>query len=184
MEKEKVGITTKNWILSIMGIIIFLCFIILPPVFRTFLKEEVKEEVINPNIPVVTTTCYKEQILGQNYIDNVTLTFTHQDNKLKYVNKKTNRTYQETLIYEQEKQTYGKLVTAFSIINGLDYTVTPEDNSSLILISENYDLSSFQASVIVIPGEDKTTEIKSDYQYNESFNTILSSLKNNGYVCK
>lgn len=184
MKEEKIGLTTTNWILSIIGIIVLTCFIVLPPVFRVFLKEEIKEKEPDVSSPVLTTTCYKAKIANQEYEDDITYIFTHQDNKLKEINKKTERSYLDSLIYQNKRQQYGKLVTAFSIIEGLDYTVTPDDNNSKVIIRENYDLKNFKASTIIIPGDTESTEVKSDYQYNESITNIINSLKTNAYVCE
>lgn len=184
MKEQKTGLTTTNWILSILGIILLTCVIILPPVFRTFLKEEVVEETPNLDLPIISTICYKEKISGTNYEDNITFVFSHQDKKLKEFSKKTDRTYLDPLVYQDEKQNYGKLVTAFSIIEGFDYTATPDDNNSQVIIRENYDLKNFKATVIVVPGDTDTTEISSTYLYDDSINTVLSSLKSDGYVCE
>lgn len=184
MKEEKIGLTTTNWVLSILGIIVLTCLIVLPPVFRTFIKENVKDETPNIESPIVTTTCYKAKIASADYEDDITYIFSHQDNKLKEINKKIERLYLDPLVYQDKRQLYGKLVTAFSIIEGLDYTATPDDNNSKVIIRENYDLQSFKATVIVIPGDNEPTEIKSDYQYNDSMDSIINSLKTNAYVCE
>lgn len=49
-EKKKVGMSGLNWFLSIIGILFFVSFIVLPPIFRSFIDEEVGEE---PNTNVV-----------------------------------------------------------------------------------------------------------------------------------
>ena len=59
MKKKKSGLTATNWVLSILGILVLSCFVILPPVFRVFLKEE--EAPAQKKI-VAMTTCRKEQI--------------------------------------------------------------------------------------------------------------------------
>ena len=137
MKKEKIGLTTTNWILSILGIILFSCFIILPPVFRVVFKEEAKtpeEETVYPNI---TTICYKDKISGIEYIDNEKISFQHQNSKIKQITKEISRKYNDPLIYQQKKQSYGVLVTAFSIISGYSYSITPNDNdANIICLSE------------------------------------------------
>ena len=40
MKNEKIGITPMDWALSIAGILVLLCFIVLPPVFRVALKDK------------------------------------------------------------------------------------------------------------------------------------------------
>ena len=78
MEKEKkVGLTPLNWILSIAGIIFFTLFIVLPPMFRAFIKED--SGITNNNTgnqtnqssptPVVTKTtiCTKKELDSEEY---------------------------------------------------------------------------------------------------------------------
>lgn len=183
MNKEKIGLTTTNWILSILGIIVLTCFIVLPPVFRIYFpkeKEEIKEPVI---LPVLTTTCLKEQINSDNYVDNESYTFNHQDNKVLKYSKSVNRTYKDPMLYQQEKQSYGVLVTAFSILSGYDYSATPDDNLSQVSIVETYDLKTFNPTMIVVPGDEEPTSITSDYNLNDSIVSIKQELITNGYVC-
>jgi len=183
MNEEKIGLTPKNWILSILGIIILICFIILPPVFRTYLPEE-KEEIEEPVVaPVLTITCLKEQINNEKYIDNEKYIIKHQDNKILEYTKETNRTYRDPLVYQQEKQSYGELVTAFSILTGYEYTATPEDNLSQIIIVEDYNLSTFNPTMIVVPGDTEPTSITSKYQFNDLIINAKQDLSTNGYVC-
>lgn len=59
-EEQKVGLSTMNWILCILGIVFFSSFIILPPIFRVVFKEEAPSTP-----PVVEQTekafsCFKE----------------------------------------------------------------------------------------------------------------------------
>lgn len=58
MEKEpKVGLSVLEWIICIVGIIVLSSFIVLPPVFRTFVKE--KEEEPPVVITPIQTSCSK-----------------------------------------------------------------------------------------------------------------------------
>lgn len=183
MKKEKIGLTTTNWILSILGIILFSCFIILPPVFRVVFKEEAKtpeEETVYPNI---TTICYKDKISGIEYIDNEKISFQHQNSKIKQITKEISRKYNDPLIYQQKKQSYGVLVTAFSIISGYSYSITPNDNDANIQIIETYDLTYFTPTMIVVPGDTEPTSIKSDYELDESIINIKEKLTASGYYC-
>ncbi len=176
------ALTAKDWILSILGIIILLCFIILPPVFRTFLKDEVK--LPEPTTyPVVTLNCYKDNITYDDYTDKVNFTFYSQNAKISSYSKKIERVYSDEIIYQQEKLNYGKLVTAFSVINGYQYLVTPNDDLFSLIINEDYDLNKFQDTKIMIPGDDDTTEVKSDYYLNDNIDSIKESLINDSYIC-
>ena len=183
MKEQKVGLTTKNWILSILGILLLLCVIVLPPVFRIFFEEE--EVLPEPDLgePIVTTICSKDGLENVDYVDGEILTFEHQNLKVKQFTKKTNRIYNDPLVYQQNKQSYGVLVTAFSIITGYDYSATPNDDMSSINIIESYDLNNFKDTTVVIPGDTESTSISSSYQLDSSITTIKEELVANGYVC-
>lgn len=184
MKEQKVGLTTINWVLSIFGIIILTSFIVLPPVFRTFLQEE-KEIIPEPQIsPILTTTCIKDQINYDNYIDKEIYTFKHQDNQILEYSKGINRTYKDPLVYQQEKQSYGVLVTAFSALTGYDYLATPDDNLSRVNIMENYNLKTFNPTMIVVPGDEVPISITSNYNLNDSMIAAKQELTTNGYFCK
>lgn len=182
MKEEKVGLTPTNWILSIIGIILLSCVIILPPVFRTVFKEEEKEE--EKPAPIYTTTCYKNGILGESFTDNITLTFKHQNSKISEVSKKTIRTYTDPILYQEVKTDYGRLVTAFINVNGYDYSANPNDDNSEFTINELYDLNTFRTTMIVIEGDTEPTEVKSSYQLNDSITLIKQELTNDGYTCE
>lgn len=184
MKEQKVGLTTTNWILSILGILVLSCFIILPPVFRNFLKEEVVEEPPKEEVIVGTTVCQNQSIPATDYTDNVTLTFTYENQKIKGVIKNTVRTYSDSLVYQERKLTYGKLVTAFSIISGYEYSATPEDDTSSVLINEEYDLANFKPTTIVVPGDENPTAITTDYQLNDDISKVKEYLISNGYTCR
>lgn len=183
MNEQKVGLTTINWILSILGIIVLMCFIVLPPVFRTFLQEkpEIPEEPVTQII--LTTVCRKEQINYENYVDNEIYTFKHQDNKVIEYTKEIKRIYRDPLVYQQEKHSYGELVTAFSIVNGYDYAVSPDDNEFIVNIMETYNLKTFQPTMIVIPGNTEPTPVNSEIELNDNITNTTPTLTINGYVC-
>lgn len=183
MKEQKVGLTSTNWILSILGIVVLSCFIILPPVFRAFLKEEVVEEPPKEEVVIGTTTCQNENIKSIDYIDNETLIFTYQNQKVQSFTRKTIRAYLDPMVYQEEKLTYGKLVTAFSIINGYEYSATPEDDTSSVSIHEEYDLTNFKPTTIVVPGDENPTAITTSYQLNDNISKVKEYLTANGYTC-
>ena len=183
MNEQKVGLTTMNWVLSILGIIVLTCFIVLPPVFRTFLKEEIEIPEEPTTQLILTTTCQKEQINYANYVDNEVYTFKHQDNKIIEYTKEIKRVYRDPIQYQQEKQSYGELVTAFSIVNGYEYAASPDDNESVVNIMETYNLKTFQPTMIVIPGDTEPTPIISEVELNDNITNTTPTLTTNGYVC-
>lgn len=78
MKKEKkVGLTPLNWILSIAGIIFFALFIVLPPMFRTFIKSDSGITNNNPSnetnqqtppmVVTKTTICTKNELDREEY---------------------------------------------------------------------------------------------------------------------
>ena len=76
MEKEKkVGLTPLNWILCIVGIIFFMSFIALPPMFRAFINDDDNIGGTTPNIPSPTqkpevdktTICTKSETTNEEY---------------------------------------------------------------------------------------------------------------------
>lgn len=184
MKKQKIGLTTTNWILSILGILVLSSFIILPPVFRTYMKEKVAvEEPPKQEKKIGSTTCRNENLINSNYVDNVTLLFTHQDGKIQGFTRNTIRTYIDPLVYQEEKSIYGKYVTAFSIISGYEYGATPGDDTSSLQIHEQYDLAIFKPTTITIPGDENPTAITTDYEFNTNITTIKDYLATNGYTC-
>ena len=70
MEKEKkVGLTPLNWILCIVGIIFFMSFIALPPMFRAFINDD-NIGGTTPNIPSPTPVVSKTTICTKTEIDS------------------------------------------------------------------------------------------------------------------
>lgn len=184
MKEQKVGLTTTNWILSILGIIILSCLIILPPVFRVYFKEEVIVKQEEEEIMVGVIACQNENISSTDYNDSVTLTFNYEDQKIKSYTKNTVRTYIDPLVYQEEKAFYGKLVTAFSVISGYNYNVTPQDDTSSFSIIEDYNLADFQPTTILVPGDENPTAITTSFQLNDDISVVKEYLASNGYSCQ
>lgn len=183
MKQEKVGLTTMNWILSIGGIILLSLFIILPPVFRVVFKEAEKPQEEIKEYPMITTTCYKENIQTDTTTDVVTYIFQHKNNELKSYTKTTKKSYLDPNIYDTDKQSFGRLVTAFSVLSGYNYTVTPSEEEDYLLVQENYDLAVFKSTMIVIPGNTEPTSVSSEYLFNQSINEMENELTVDGYFC-
>lgn len=183
MKQEKVGLTTINWVLSIGGIILLSLLIILPPVFRVVFKEVEKPQEEIKEYPMITTTCYKEDIVSDITTDNITYIFQHKNNGLKTYTKTTKKSYLDSNIYDTDKQSFGRLVTAFSILNGYNYAVTPDDENNSLSISEKYDLETFENTNIIIPGDTASTSVSSDYLFDQSIIEIVNNLTVDGYFC-
>lgn len=184
MNEQKVGLTTINWVLSILGILVLSCFIILPPVFRSFMKaEEIIEEPPKVEVKSGTTICQNDNINAVGYNDSVMLSFFHQDYKIKSFTKNTLRTYYDPLVYQIDKLDYGKYVTAFSIIAGYEYSATPNDDMSSISISEVYNLTNFKPTTIVIPGDENPIAITTDYRLDDNISNVKEYLTATGFIC-
>ena len=183
MKVEKIGLTTMNWILSILGILVLSCFIILPPVFRVVFKEEVKEE-IPEEIIIKTLICEKNNIITDQYIENSIFTFHYFNDRIRIYSKESNRTYNDSVIYANDKQQFGRYVAAFSILSGYGYSIDPDDDHYIIKINEKYDLGLFQPTVITVPGDTLATSIDSTYTLNDSVSNIQHQLVNDGYICR
>lgn len=180
--KNKI-LTTKELVISIVGIVLLSCLIILPPVFRVTFK---REKPIDPNEkgPILVLTCSKNNIKNTNYTDNQVYSLAHQDGKLiSYIDEKE-RIYYDSIVYQSEKAEYGKLVTALTIIDGYTYTATPVDNTSSVNIKESFDLARFADTTITIPGSSDSKEVKSKYNYEATIEDIQISLVAQGYTCK
>jgi len=183
MKEQNVGLTSKDWILSILGIIILSCLIILPPLFRTFIKEEVTNDPVQQDEVIVTTTCKNENITAIDYNDNETIIFNHKNQKIQGFSKTTIRTYLDPMVYQEEKLRYGKLVTALSIIDGYEYGATLEDDNSSVNIQEKYDLVNFKPTTVLVPGDEHPTAITTSYQLNDDISKVKNYLSANGYTC-
>lgn len=183
MKQEKVGLTTMNYILSIGGILLLSLVIILPPVFRIVFKEEIVKSEEKEEYLILTTTCSKENIVTNNTNENENYIFQHVNNKIKSYTKITQKTYLDPSTYEVDKQDFGRLVTAFSILNGYSYTVVPNDEDNHLTIKENYDLEIFTPTMIVIPNDTEPTAVSSEYSLNQSIDEIKIELSTNGYLC-
>lgn len=184
MKQEKVELTTMNLILSIIGILLLTLVIILPPIFRVVFKEDEKpKDDIIVDYPTLTTTCYKENIETDTSIDNETYIFQYKNNMIKSYTKSITKKYSDPNNYEIEKQSFGRLVSAYSVLDGYNYTVNPNDEASSLTIQENYDLSIFQSTMIVIPGSDTPTEVTPHYFLNTVITDIEEELTTSDYLC-
>lgn len=184
MKNVKVGLTPLNWFLSILGILLFALFIILPPVFRVFLKEEVKAPELPEEAVIETLSCSKNDIVNDNYKESITYHFQYYKDVIQIYSKRTNRTYNDPYIYQTDKQLFGRYATAFSVLPGYKYVLDVEDENYKLTINEQHDLSVFQNTVIIIPGDTVETNVMSEYSKADSVSQIKTDLTNDGYICE
>lgn len=183
MKEEKIGLTTTNWILSIVGILLLSCLIVLPPIFRVVFKEEEKKE-IKDEIIIEKLTCEKNNIISGTYAEDINLVFNYYNDNIRSYSKSASRTYNDYVLYENDKQKFGRYVTNFSLLTGYTYSIDPNDETLAISISEEYDLSIFKSTTITIPGENEEVTVASTYTSEDSMNKIKNDLINDGYTCK
>jgi hypothetical protein len=184
MKKENLGITPLDWILSIFGIIVLLCLIVLPPVFRVAFKEKVKP--IDDDQPVVEyMTCSKENFVYDGHMTNDTIEFAYINNRISKYTRKTEMTFTDIVSYQQVKEEYGKIANDYSFIkNGVSYVVNADDGTLKIKVEQEFNLGTFQNTEITIPGDDTPKQITSDYTRNDLVSNIKTDLTDAKYICK
>ena len=183
MKKEKIGLTPINCFLSILGIILLSCVIILPPVFRVVFKEEEIIELPEEAI-VEELTCVKDKIKEEGYTNDITYSFSFYNDQIHEYTKKTVSTYTDYVLYDTDKQAYGRYAGAFSILSGYDYLMEPDDVRYVLTVTEDYDLSIFKNTTITIPGDTEETKVTSMYNITDSMNQVKTTLTKSGYNCK
>ena len=182
-KEEKIGLTPLNWILSILGIMVLVALIVIPPVFRVVYKEEVVEEEI-PEIPVLHLSCTKKNYVYEGAYNNDTYTLNAANDRLTTYTLKKEMTYDSLTKYDEQKQLLGRLNTAYSLINGLKYSVSANDSNMKITVVEEYNMGTFKPTSITIPGDENEIRVNAPYTTSESVKEIRFDLENDGYTCK
>lgn len=184
MNKEKLGITPADWALSILGILVLVCLIVLPPVFRVAFKEKAKP--IDDDQPVVEhMTCSKENFVSDGHMTNDTIEFTYINNRISKYTRKTDMTFTDVESYQQLKEEYGKIANDYSFIkNGVSYVVNADDGILKIKVEEEFNLGLFQNTEITIPGDTEPKQITSEYTRNDLVSNIKTDLTDAKYTCK
>lgn len=186
MEKQKIGLTPINWFLSILGIILLSCIIILPPVFRIVFKVEAEEEIneIPDEVIIEKLTCVKDKISSVGHTEDITYNFDFNNNKVQVYSKKTVSRYSDYIQYDADKQTFGRYTGAFNILSGYKYLMEPDDVNYILTVTEDYDLTTFKNTTITIPGDTEETKVTSIYQITDTMDQIKNTLINSGYNCE
>ena len=183
-KEEKIGLTPVSLILSILGILIFASFIILPPVFRVAFKKEVVEPPKPEKLVIETMECSRSNYTVGNHTETNLITMTYAKDSLRTYKKRTEQLYKNTVDYEAEKQNQGRLTTAYSLLNGVIYNVSPKDKEGKLIIEEEYDLGIFKAEKVTLPDSDDVVDIKEVYKSGDSVTGIVSGLSKQEYSCK
>lgn len=182
--EQKIGLTTTELVLSIVGIVIFACLIILPPVFRVAFKEDEPEEEVIDEIQIKTLICNKDNYVSEGTMNNDIITITYYNDKPRTYNIKLEKTYDALETYDDEKQALGRLSTAYSLIDGISFSVNANDSDLRIVTTEECDLGLFKPTSVTLPGDSEETRIYSTYTNTDSIDEIKSNLTSAGYTCK
>lgn len=183
MKEKNNEITPMNWLLSILGIILLSCFIILPPVFRAVFKET--KPIVEPDQPVIEhMTCTKSNYVVDTHYENDSITFNYLNNRINTYKKEMTMTFNTLEEFNAEKEMLGRLVTGYSFIQGASYIVTPNDGDLKINITQEYNLGTFKKTSVTIPGDLEPTQLTSDYTRDDSVSDIRVDLVNSGYTCR
>ena len=182
--KEKVGLNTVEWILSIAGIIVLSCLVILPPAFRIFLKENKVEEDIPKEVDILTLTCTKKNYYSGVVRKNDTYTIKYYKDKVRTYTIKTNTTFSDPAPYDTVKQEEGELSTAYGLVEGINYTVTRNEENLRITTEESCDLSIFKSTSVTLPTSTNEIKVNSAFTTKDSVEQIKIDLEHDGYKCK
>lgn len=180
----KIGMSGFNWFLSIIGILVLSSFIVLPPLFRILLPEKEKEEPFIDKIVIKTMKCSIKNYLVENHALNDEIIFKYYQDQMRSYSRTSENVYTDIDAFDADRQYYGKLSTAFSILEGVEYDATPDNVNLTILINEKYDFGSFSPRTVSIPGEEESIDLDSDYKLGESVNKIKEDLIALGYTCE
>ena len=199
--KQKVGLSKSDWILSIGGIILLTLLIVLPPIFRIVFEEE-KQPAVDSNDTIVETTpsnreeeisdsIYSKitcinQLTHPEYIENSTIIIAHENNMLKVLTEDTTNTYllnskESESMYTQEKLACNNLPDVFHQIKGYNYSCNVSETS--VQTTKKYDLNKFKP-ITVNDHEGVSTSITTLYSINQSTTDIITSLTSEGYTCE
>lgn len=184
MKEKKYGLTAIEWILSIVGMIILTCVIIIPPIFRVTFKEEEKEPEIPEQVVVGTIECVKTNIRTADYRYTELLNITYANDNIQRYSINQVRIYNDSVKYLADKQLFGKYTAAFAILSGYKYSVEPDDNTYTLIVDEEFNLDDFKNTTITIPGDTEKTEVKTTYTRKDLIETVKNNLISNGYTCQ
>lgn len=193
--KEKVGMTTLNWILSILGIILLVILMALPPIFRVVFEEEPEIENKPSNVVEETkpneqdkiddtnytkVTCMK-QTTYEEYIENSILILAHNNQQLKILTEDITHTYLLNSKESESKFTEEKLncknKEEYDSIKGFNYSCSSTNDS--IDTIKKYDLNTFNNATNQLENG-----INPSFILDQNITEITTSLISEGYTCK
>ena len=123
MEKEKkVGLTPLNWVLCIIGILFFMSFIALPPMFRAFISDDGNIGGTTPNNPSPTTTpaVDKTTICTKSAVTNEEYRIITEGETTKIIAYTNESVYDPTDIFNSWEQTAQNFVNVSGLYNNCE----------------------------------------------------------------
>jgi len=200
---NKLKITTGQWILCILGIVILTLIAVLPPVLRILIpKDEYIEGNVNPTpspSPTITSSpsptgeikqtgvlvCSKRESDTTGYTNNIEKSIQYSDNKVHTVINSYIENYVVAGSTNQEardmkKASCEKTPTTYMGIAG--YTkVCTVDNETQFTTNEIFDLNSFKDIDLQTPNG--IEKIMSSIKLNDDINEVKKTLEESAYVC-
>ena len=70
------------------------------------------------------------------------------------------------------------------MVEGISYTVNPNDAALKITTEEDCDLSTFKSTTVTLPGDTVETKINAVYTAKDSVDQIKRDLQDEGYICE
>ena len=180
----KIGMSPFNWFLSIVGILILLSFIVLPPVFRLVFPKPEEEAPFVDTIVIKTLKCSVNNRLVEEHVENDIITFKYYQDQMRSYSRTKENVYTDIESFDTDRQKYGRLSTAYSILEGVEYDASPDNVNLTISIKEKYDFGLFSPRTVSIPGEEETIDLDSEYKLGESVDKIKNNLIELGYTCE
>lgn len=191
--KEKIGMSTFNWIASILGIVLLIILMALPPIFRVVFEEEpvvenkpsneveeksLKEDLIDDTM-YTKVTCIKQTTYTE-YIENLILILAHDSEQLKVLTEDITHTYLLDSKDSESKYAEEKLACKnkpeYDAITGFNYSCSTTTDS--VETTKKYDLNTFNNA----PNQ-SISEINSLFILDQNITEITDSLISEGYTC-
>lgn len=200
---NKLKITTGQWVLCILGIIILTLIAVLPPVLRILIpKDEYIESNVNQTPSPSTTitaspnptdeikqtgvlVCSKRESDTTGYTNNIEKSIQYSDNKVHTVINSYIENYVVAGSTNQEardmkKSSCEKTSTTYMGIIG--YTkVCTVDNETQFTTNEIFDLNSFKDIDLQTPNG--IEKIMSSIKLNDDIKEIKKTLEESSYIC-
>lgn len=197
---KKIGLSKLEWTLSILGIVLLLLLMILPPVFRIVFEEElpdvkpatpdVKDDTIKKE-PEIDDSSYTKiscmkQTPNASYVEVSSIILSADNELLKVYTDSVVNTYylnskDSESLYAEAKLECSNVSDNFYQVGGLNFNCSSSEDT--VSFTTKYDLSKFVPTT-VINKENKQTKFESSYVLDQNVEEIKASLITDGYTCQ